>query len=88
MVEEEQFPKLRKLDNGVIERRPLNELENLGIDKKREIYAYYYQRKNLDPNVIEDHYRSMSYYKADGELTEEDCIWEYEFMTLIGEFFP
>ena len=84
-MEGQLHPKFRRIGD-VVESRPANELSKLGISKKLETYAYYNARKGQDPNEVEDYLRKMSYYDAEGTIVEEECLFEYDTMTIIGEF--
>ena len=64
----------------------MDELAELGIDKKREVYAYYNARRGIDQNKVEDHLRTMKYYDSEGQIIEEPCVFKFPNMTIIGNF--
>ena len=83
MTEQHQHPKLRKVGEGY-EQRPLNELSKFDIDRKKEMWAVYNARRGKG-NILPDYLRKMKYYDDNGQIIEEDSIFEFNDLTVIGK---
>ena len=79
-------PKVRRLNDGSIERIPLNTLSNYGISRKREKQVVRNMRRNQDPNTIPNDMMTFTYYVRD-QIVTEDCVYEFPDMTILGKHF-